>query len=113
MLAERPLAVVSGATRGIGREIAESLAAKGYNLLLLARSEKPLEEFSLELHQSFGGAYTYLAIDLADAAALADGRLADAIESAGPVSVLVNNAGAVEPGNWELASSSIDQMLQV
>ncbi len=42
-------AVISGATRGIGRAIAEKLAVIGYDLVLLARNKKDLEQCKSEL----------------------------------------------------------------
>ena len=58
-------ALVSGASSGIGREIAIELAAAGFNLLLNARNEVALQEMALDLHQHYGVEVSFVAADLA------------------------------------------------
>lgn len=88
----RPLALVTGASNGIGLEIARELAARGHDLLLVARSEPRLAALAAELHGRHGVRADALAIDLATREA-AD-RLVDEVERRGlQVDVLVNNAG--------------------
>jgi short-subunit dehydrogenase len=81
----RPLAVVTGASRGIGRAIALRLA-KTYDILAIARTEPALDTLSADVRQ-LGGACRVAAVDLRDAAAVAK-ALKD-VEA----QVLVNNAG--------------------
>ncbi|HYF43424.1 MAG TPA: SDR family oxidoreductase [Ramlibacter sp.] len=88
----RPLALVTGASGGIGEEIARTLAACGHDLVLVARRAQRLEELAAELKASHGVATHVLAADLAEA----DGADRLARELAGrswQVDVLVNNAG--------------------
>jgi short-subunit dehydrogenase len=86
-------AVVTGASRGIGTYIARSLAERGMNLLLVARSEPELDRVAREL-RSTGARVAIAPVDLADRRAAE--RIASAANEAfGPVHVLVNNA-AVE-----------------
>jgi len=91
---EARTAIVTGASRGIGVYIARTLAARGFDLLLVARSEDALAQVAAELRDS-GATVSVAAVDLA-----ADGaarRIADAaMRELGAVDVLVNNA-AVEP----------------
>ncbi|HEU0124134.1 MAG TPA: SDR family NAD(P)-dependent oxidoreductase [Bryobacteraceae bacterium] len=79
------LAVVTGASAGIGAEFARQLRQRGYSLLLIARREDRLRTVA----ESMGGAET-LAVDLADAEGLE--RAAALIEQRQP-QILVNNAG--------------------
>jgi NADP-dependent 3-hydroxy acid dehydrogenase YdfG len=82
----RPSALVTGASRGIGRAIAARLAADGYRVLLAARDAARLEEACAEIRDR-GGEALALPLDLAVPAAIA-GALAGV-----EVDVLVNNAG--------------------
>ncbi|MCZ4497686.1 MAG: putative oxidoreductase [Marmoricola sp.] len=84
--------LVTGPTAGIGLEIARQLAARGSDLVLVARNEERLGEVALQLTQEFGVRTEVIAADLADRDALAvvEARLADASR---PVDLLVNNAG--------------------
>jgi short-subunit dehydrogenase len=86
------VALVTGATAGIGREFATQLAARGHDLVLVARDEGRLEAVRGELATAYGVAVEVLAADLADRGALQ--RVADRVaDPVRPVDVLVNNAG--------------------
>ncbi|MDF9717436.1 SDR family oxidoreductase [Nocardioides sp. ChNu-153] len=88
----RTTAVVTGGTVGIGREFAEQLAARGLDLVLVARDEARLAQAADELARRHGVHVETLAADLADRADVdrVAARLAD---PARPVGWLVNNAG--------------------
>jgi 3-oxoacyl-[acyl-carrier protein] reductase len=93
------VAVVTGASRGIGRAIATRLASAGAHVVLAARSvEKPTEGFSGTVHdvaetiRAFGGTATPLALDVADEASRV--AFVEACQhQVGTVDILVNNAG--------------------
>ena len=89
---ERPLALVTGASGGIGAEIARVLAGKGHDLVLVARSVERLAALTEELSRAHGIQARALAADLAQGEE--PDRLARSIASEGSeVDVLVNNAG--------------------
>lgn len=88
---ERPLALVTGSTRGIGRAIAERLAGE-HDLVVHGRDREALDRVADAL-RGHGGEVTALAADLGDPAAVAD-FIARLIALPRPVQVLVNNAGA-------------------
>ncbi len=106
-------ALVTGASKGIGRSIAEQLAAKGKNLLLIARSEEALKELQLFITQKYNVRADYLALDLALADA-APQALAWLTQHNYAVDVLVNNAGYGLWGKFDTRTiESHNEMLQV
>jgi NAD(P)-dependent dehydrogenase (short-subunit alcohol dehydrogenase family) len=84
-------ALVTGASRGIGRAVAAGYAAAGARLALVARSADVLDEVRTEIESAGGRAMT-IPCDVTDPAAVA--RMVDAaIAALGSVDILVNNAG--------------------
>lgn len=88
----RPVALVTGASIGIGKEIAIQLAQQGHDLVLVARSEGKLRDVAAELEKQHGAKSTVIASDLGRAGSAQ--ALFDAVKAKGlAVDVLVNNAG--------------------
>lgn len=90
------VALVTGASRGIGRAIASRLARDGRHVVLAARSQGPLDELKAEI-ESAGGQATTLAVDVGDQPALA-AAIDAAIKDLGRLDILVNNAGITRDG---------------
>ena len=84
-------ALVTGASRGIGREVALGLAAAGADVALSARDEGRLKEVAAAV-EALGRRAVVLPADVTDAEACRS-LAADAVEQLGAVDVLVNNAG--------------------
>ncbi len=85
-------ALITGASKGIGKAIAVELAKRKYNLLLVARSEEILQKLASELTQQYGIKANYLALDLS--APKAAETIKNWCESKQyELSILVNNAG--------------------
>jgi NADP-dependent 3-hydroxy acid dehydrogenase YdfG len=101
------LAVVSGASAGIGRACALALAAAGADLLLLGRDEGRLRDATAAARdQPSAGAATYLAADLTeDRAAREVGRLAATL---GDAAILVHSSGIYDRG--ALADAAIEAL---
>jgi NAD(P)-dependent dehydrogenase (short-subunit alcohol dehydrogenase family) len=86
------VALVTGANRGIGREVARQLAERGYEVLLSARDSKKAGEAASALAQSSGRAVRAVTLDVADPESIA--AAADRLQKdPGRLDVLVNNAG--------------------
>lgn len=85
-------ALITGASKGIGRAIAHELAKKGFHLLLVARSNELLLQASEELSSKHKVDVAYLSVDLSQKGAAH--QVADWCLSKSPdLSILVNNAG--------------------
>ena len=110
--ASRPLAVVTGASSGIGRELARELARDGHDLVLTARREAPMQALAAELERH-GAAAAVIAADLSRPGAAA--CLTAEIEGRGlRVDVLINNAGLGGIGRFDRVDPQrIGEMLSV
>ncbi len=93
---ERKLALVTGASGGLGLEFAKLLAADGYDLALVARSAAKLNEIALALRVAHGIDVATVAQDLSLPGA-ADAVLADVPRC----DVLINNAGFASNGRFD------------
>jgi uncharacterized protein len=92
-------ALVTGASRGIGNSFARALAARSWNLVLVARSENQLQQLARELSATFGIRAEAITLDLTETGAAAELRRIT-LERGLDVELLVNNAGAGDRGEF-------------
>lgn len=85
-------ALIMGASRGLGRGIAEALAAEGVGVILCSRDGENCVAVSHEISEKFGVEAHGIACDLADPAAI-DSAANFAQETLGGIDILVNNTG--------------------
>lgn len=111
----RGWALVTGASAGIGAEFSRQLAARGYNLVLVARREGRLKDLARDLKHDFGVESVVFRTDLSipDSAGELAAKLA---EAAIDIEFLVNNAGYGLPGHfvdpsWESHAGFIQLMM--
>ena len=102
-------ALVTGASRGIGRVIATRLAERGARLVLAARSADKLESLADEIRSAGGEAHA-LSLDVSAPASVPD-QLATLPEDWSEIDVLVNNAGITRDGLF--ARMDLEQWQQV
>jgi short-subunit dehydrogenase len=103
----RPTALVTGASGGIGADIATLLAGRGHDLVLVARSRDKLAALAGELENAHGIHVTVLTADLTDATA--PETIAKVLREKGiAVDVLVNNAGLGSYGPFAEIDAKID-----
>lgn len=102
--------MLTGASSGIGYEMADQLAAKKFNLILVARTESKLQQMQAELTDKYGIQVQYFAADLSDVNASKD--LYKAVQQENYlVTHLVNNAGV---GNYgKFVETSLEEELKM
>lgn len=95
-MSEIKTALVTGASRGIGRACAIALAKAGRKVVLAARDVAKLDVVAGEVWDAGGEAHV-VSMDLGSHASIQEG-MAKAVELAGPINILVNNAGMTKDG---------------
>ena len=103
------LALITGATKGIGRSTAYTFAKAGWNLILLARDLEKLQDLRNELSTT-GAQINIVTCDLSQADKV-DQQLNQCIKSYGCPTVVINNAGFAF--NGELVSMPIDKWQEI
>lgn len=109
----RKTAVITGASSGIGLELARLFAADGYDLVVSARREERLRQLADELRDACGTAVHIVPLDIAQPGA-ADALWQAIVAIAPEVEVLVNNAGVGDAGPFALERpEAIERMIQL
>jgi len=98
-LADR-IALVAASSRGLGRAVAEELAAEGAHLVLCARGAADLAETAEEIRRASGVEVLARPVDLSDAGSV-ESLAETALARFGRVDILVNNAGGPPVGPFE------------
>jgi len=94
-------ALITGASSGIGAVYARRLAARGHDLVLVARATDRLNALATELRNTYGVAIEVMTADLIDAVQLE--TVLQRLRSEPPIDILVNNAGAGLMGDFTTA----------
>jgi len=110
--AERRVAIVTGASRGIGRAIALRLARDGRHVVLVSRTAGPLSEVQSLIEES-GGSASILPADVGDTGAWA-AAIEQVTEKHGRLDILVNNAGITRDNLLlRMSDEEFDEVIRV
>jgi uncharacterized protein len=108
----RPIALITGASSGIGADLAREAAKDGYDVILSARRVEPMQALAHEL-ETYGASATILAADLSKPQGTAD-LVREIAQRGFAIDLLINNAGLGANGPFaESDSTRIAEMLQV
>jgi 3-oxoacyl-[acyl-carrier protein] reductase len=94
------VALVTAASKGLGRATATQLAAEGARVMISSRGEEQLAKTAAEIAEATGARVEFCPADVSDAAELAR-VLQETEQRLGGVDVLVNNAGGPRPGGFD------------
>lgn len=107
----KKVAIITGASRGIGHEIAYGLAEDGYNLILIARTERNLLQLSKDIAK-FGIQTKIIAADVTNFDYLQT-ELNKIISEWGRLDILVNNAGIYIDGSLETSIEAYQELFNI
>jgi len=115
------VALVAASSRGLGRSVADALAAEGCTLILCSRDQGRIEAAAREVADRFGVVVHAVAGDLSRASDV-ERIVETGVAAVGPVDILVTNTGGpppgrfatLEPGQWEEAiRQNLDSVLNL
>lgn len=106
----KKVALITGASSGIGKELAKFHAAQGGDLVIVARRKQALDDLKAELESEYGVAVTCIAKDLTDTGA-AQEVYAEVHDAAIKVEYLINNAGFGGHGRFHERDWSRDKAM--
>lgn len=108
-----PVAIITGASKGIGKACATGLSEKGYRVILVSRTEPALQQVADEIrklpHQQPGQAPEVYPLDVTDVKK-ADQMVARIAERHGRIDLLVNNAGIYVDGSLDMSVEEFDRL---
>lgn len=97
-MTDLPKVVITGASSGIGATYAERFAARGHDLVLVARRKERMAELAAALSEKFGTQTDIIEADLAHTAGIE--TVENRLRSDATIGILVNNAGSTIPGHF-------------
>ena len=104
------VAIITGASKGIGKAIAIGLAELGYQTILIGRNRDDLNKVAGEIIKAGGPKPVLFLVDITDSEKVKE-TVADIIQKFGRIDILVNNAGIHFGGTLELPEPDFKKML--
>lgn len=106
------VAFITGASRGIGKTVAERLASLGYDLVISARSTEALAKLATHWQDQYQVTVQPITLDVADYEQVQT-AVQEAVNQFGRIDVLFNNAGIAMQGTSELSMADYEAMIQI
>ena len=104
--------VITGASKGMGKAMAEKFSAAGNTLFICSRNEDELAQAAKEISEKYNNSVEYLAVDLSKKDQVL--QFADWILGKNTPDVLINNAGQFVPGSiYNEPDGNLEQMIEI
>lgn len=107
----KQIAIVTGASKGLGKSIAFHLAKKGFHVFALARNAEKLKLLVTEIEKN-GNQCSYFAVDVSDKSAV-EKCIKEIILKHNHIDLLINNASILKRGTTNLSDQDIDELLNI
>lgn len=108
---QEKIAIVTGASQGVGRELAFYLAKNNYFVVLIARNIEKLTDVCNEIHAA-GGKASFVAMDVSNSSEV-EACINKVVTDFGRIDLLINNAAILKRGTTELSNAEIDELLSI
>lgn len=107
----KKIAIVTGASSGIGKEVALYLAKQNYHVVLIARSEHKLNNIADKISQDGGSSEIYV-LDISNAKDVSV-TIKNIIKNHGHIDFLFNNAAILQHGTTDISDQDLDKLLRI
>jgi len=110
MMAQQKVALITGASKGIGKAISIGLAELGYKVVLTGRNKNDLEKVAKEINNSQSSTPVIFQLDITDSKKIKE-TIKEIVNATGRIDVLVNNAGIFIDGSLSLSEENFNALL--
>lgn len=108
---QQKVALITGASKGIGKAIAQGFAQMGYTTILFGRNLTDLKSVSFDIQDKTGKLSDYYSVDIADSDQV-NTAIQDIMDRHGRIDVLVNNAGIHQKGTLDLDEKNFRSLME-